>query len=83
MKKINTILFIVICLSLSVSFTHAQDKLYSNEFPLADVKLLEGPFQHARDLNIKVLLEYNVDRLLAGYRKEAGLPEKAKIFSLQ
>ena len=81
MKKINTIVIVVACLLLVGSSTHAQDKLYSNEFPLADVKLLDGPFLHARDLNIKVLLEYDVDRLLAGYRKEAGLPEKAKIFS--
>jgi DUF1680 family protein len=56
----------------------AQDNLYTNEFPLADVKLLDGPFKHARDLNIEVLLKYNIDRLLAPYRKEAGLPEKAK-----
>ncbi|OSZ77006.1 hypothetical protein CAP36_11300 [Chitinophagaceae bacterium IBVUCB2] len=81
MIKNNTILYIVTCLSLYVSSIHAQDKLYPNEFPLQDVKLLAGPFQHARDINIKVLLEYDVDRLLAGYRKEAGLPEKAKIFS--
>jgi hypothetical protein len=44
--------------------THPQDKLYPNEFPLADVKLLDGLFKHARDLNIKVLLKYDVDRLL-------------------
>jgi len=81
MKKINTMVIVVAFLLLAGSSTHAQDKLYSNEFPLADVKLLDGPFLHARELNIKVLLEYNVDRLLAGYRKEAGLPEKAKIFS--
>jgi DUF1680 family protein len=81
MKKVNAILCITTCFSLSVSLTHAQDKLYKNEFSLGDVKLLTGPFQHARDINIKVLLEYNVDRLLAGYRKEARLPEKAKIFS--
>ena len=56
----------------------AQDKLYHNEFSLADVTLLDGPFKHARDLNIQTLLKYDVDRLLAGYRKEAGLPEKAK-----
>ena len=43
---------------------YAQDKLYPNLFPAADVTLLNGPFQHARDLNIKVLLEYDVDRLL-------------------
>jgi hypothetical protein len=53
----------------------AQDKLYPNEFPLGDVILLDGPFKHARDLNIEVLLKYDVDRLLAPYRKEAGLPE--------
>ncbi len=80
-NKINTILIVLASLLLIGSSTHAQDKLYNNEFPLADVKLLKGPFQHARDINIKVLLEYDVDRLLAGYRKEAGLPEKAKIFS--
>jgi len=58
----------------------AQDKLYPNEFPLEDVTLLDGPFKHARDLNIEVLLKYDVDRLLAPYRKEAGLPEKAECY---
>jgi len=58
----------------------AQNKLYPNEFPLGDVTLLEGPFKHARDLNIQTLLKYDVDRLLAPYRKEAGLPEKAKCY---
>jgi uncharacterized protein len=62
------------------SHVHAQDKLYHNEFSLSDVVLLDGPFKHARDLNIQTLLKYDVDRLLAGYRKEAGLPEKAKIY---
>ncbi|MGD9557994.1 MAG: beta-L-arabinofuranosidase domain-containing protein [Mangrovibacterium sp.] len=59
----------------------AQDKLYRNEFPPASVKLLDGPFKHAGDVNIRVLLSYDVDHLLAPYRKEAGLPEKAKGFS--
>ena len=59
---------------------NAQDKLYPNEFPLGDVSLLDGPFKHARDLNIEVLLKYDVDRLLAPYRKEAGLSEKAKCY---
>ncbi|MES2775651.1 MAG: beta-L-arabinofuranosidase domain-containing protein [Bacteroidota bacterium] len=80
MKKINSILYIASCLLLAGNATYAQDQLYKNEFPLADVKLLDGPFLHARELNIKVLLKYDVDRLLAGYRKEAILTEKAKIF---
>ncbi|MCW8849622.1 MAG: glycoside hydrolase family 127 protein, partial [Melioribacteraceae bacterium] len=58
----------------------AQDKLYPNEYPLEDVQLLDGPFKHARDLNIEVLLKYDVDRLLAPYRKEAGLPAKAESY---
>lgn len=58
----------------------AQEKLYRNEFSLADVTLLDGPLKNARDLNIKTILKYDVDRLLAGYRKEAGLSPKAKIF---
>ena len=48
----------------------AQEKLYGNAFPLSDVKLLEGPFQHAQELNIHVLLEYDLDRLIAPFRKE-------------
>ncbi|MBN2611478.1 MAG: glycoside hydrolase family 127 protein [Bacteroidales bacterium] len=59
---------------------NAQNKIYPNEFPLEDVKLLDGPFKHARDLNIEVLLKYDVDRLLAPYRKEAGLPKKAECY---
>jgi uncharacterized protein len=65
---------------LGMNFLNAQEKLYPNEFPLGEVTLLESPFKHARDLNINVLLKYNIDRLLAPYRKEAGLPEKAKGF---
>lgn len=66
--------------STTVMALAAQDKLYTNEFPLQDVKLLNGPFQHARDLNIEVLLKYDTDRLLAGFRKEAGLPAKATTY---
>jgi DUF1680 family protein len=62
------------------STIHAQEKFYSNTFSLGDVKLLNGPFKHARDLNIQVLLKYNVDRLLAPYRKEAGLHAKASCY---
>jgi DUF1680 family protein len=59
---------------------YAQNKLYPNEFPLGDVKLLDGPFKHARDLNLEVLMKYDVDGLLAPYRKEAGLAPKAKTY---
>jgi DUF1680 family protein len=65
---------------ITVNGIFAQEKLYPNEFPLKDVVLLDSPFKHARDLNIETLLKYDVDRLFAGYRKEAGLAAKAKIY---
>lgn len=43
-----------------------------------DVKLLEGPFKKATGLNIKSLLYYKPDRLLAKFRTEAGLMPKAE-----
>ena len=67
--------------SLLICFTGvAQENLYINTFPSGDVTLLEGFFQHARDLNIRVLLEYDTDRLIAPFRKEAGLPAKATLY---
>lgn len=73
-------LLILVVIMLFCGSIQAQNKLYPNEFPLGDVNLLDGPFKQARDLNIEVLLKYDVDRLLAPYRKEAGLPEKAKCY---
>ncbi|MFN2126421.1 MAG: beta-L-arabinofuranosidase domain-containing protein [Anaerolineales bacterium] len=82
MKKIIQIITIATVL-LTVWFPtiiSAQDKLYENEFPLSDVILLDGAFKQARDLNIEVLLQYDVNRLLAPYRKEAGLSKKAECY---
>ena len=50
------------------------------QFPLDQVKLLDGPFKHAQDLNLEHLLQYEVDRLLAPYLKEAGLRPKAESY---
>ncbi|GAB3027951.1 glycoside hydrolase family 127 protein [Niabella terrae] len=69
-----------ICISFFVKDSRGQEDFYVNAFALGDVSLLNGPFQQARDLNIKVLLQYDVDRLLAGYRKQAGLPPKASSY---
>ncbi|MGN6402844.1 MAG: beta-L-arabinofuranosidase domain-containing protein [Flavisolibacter sp.] len=74
MKK--AILLLIIIGNLCYGNIWAQEKLYPNEFNLGDVKLLDGPFKRARDLNIQTLLKYKVDRLLAPYLKEAGLTPK-------
>ena len=70
--------FLSAALLLATAGASAQDKLYPNEFPLGDVTLLDGPLKTARDLNLEVLMKYEVDRMLAPYRKEAGLEMKAK-----
>ena len=70
----------MLLMAAAVTAGHAQDKLYADEFPLGDVVLLDGPLKAARDLNIQTLLKYDCDRLLAPYRKEAGLTPKAKTY---
>lgn len=59
----------------------AQEKLYSNSFNLSNVRITDGPFRQAMDLNIETLLAYDEDRLLAPYLKEAGLEPRAPSFS--
>lgn len=76
-KRALSVLF---CLVSFLASTLAQDKLYTNTFPLGQVKLLEGPFKHACDLNVQILLQYDVDRLLAPFLKEAGLQPKGESF---
>jgi len=46
-------------------------------FRLTEVKLLDGPFLHAQELDEKILLNYEPDRLLSKFCTEAGLPPKA------
>ena len=74
MRKI----LILLLLAAGTVAANAQDRLYADQFPLGDVTLLDGPLKHAQDLNVETLLQYDCDRLLAPYRKEAGLEPKAK-----
>lgn len=46
-------------------------------FPLSSVRLLPGPFEAARVLDASYLLSLNADRLLHGFRTNAGLAPKA------
>ncbi len=78
MKIIVHYLFIL--LFIGVVEMPAQSLLYEKSFSLTDVELLGGIFKYAQDLNIEVLLEYDVDRLLAPFLKEAGLEPKAESF---
>lgn len=46
--------------------------------PLTAVRLSGGPLKQAQDLTAKYLLELEPDRMMAGYRKRAGLEPKAE-----
>ena len=49
-------------------------------FEPGDVRLLEGPFKTAMQLDGKYLLSLNADRFLSGFRREAGLQPKAEVY---
>ena len=80
MNKRKRTLSLLLPLVAFLATTSAQDKLYPNTFPLHQVRLLDGPFKRACDLNVDVLLQYDTDRLLAPFLKEAGLTPKGESF---
>lgn len=55
-----------------------KNALAAVPFDLENVRLLDGPFKHAQDLNVEYLLKFEPDRLLAGFRTIAGLEPKAE-----
>lgn len=52
--------------------------LRAEAFDLRQVRLLDGPFKHAQELDRKYLLELDPDRLLHTFRLNAGLPSSAR-----
>ena len=62
--------------------TVAPDRIRreAHPFRLEDVRLLDGPFKAAMTRDAEYLLRLEPDRLLSGFRKEAGLTPKAKAY---
>ncbi|MGO8675351.1 MAG: beta-L-arabinofuranosidase domain-containing protein [Limisphaerales bacterium] len=52
--------------------------LKAEPFPLRDIRLLDGPFRHAMELDHAYLLSLEPDRLLHSFRLNAGLRSVAK-----
>lgn len=63
---------IIILVCVQSSFAQMQP------FKLQQVKLTDGVFKKAQDVDLKYILELNPDKLLAPYLIDAGLPLKAK-----
>jgi uncharacterized protein len=90
MKEPGRFLLIPVLILIMISGCSSPDKSYIKTsgpevisfrvlpFELTDVKLLDGPFLHATELDIKTLLNYEPDRLLSKFYTEAGLKPKAE-----
>ena len=89
MKKLTRILLLVFSFGLVIEGCSSHKKSYIKTsgpeviafralpFSLTDIRLLDGPFLHATELDVKTLLNYEPDRLLARFYSEAGLKPKA------
>lgn len=79
MKTHNSCFLLAIAALLSVAFLSCtkrispQTQLYPQFFNLQEVTLLDGPMRDAMLLNDSVLLEYDVNRLLTPFCRQAGI----------
>ena len=88
MKRVATTVFgLFLLLSFSAGVNAQQTTAINDRirreaesFRLEDVRLLDGPFKHAMTRDAEYLLRLNPDRLLSGFRKEAGLKPKAEAY---
>ena len=71
MKK--QLLTLMAALFVTTTASLAQSELYPKHFDLDEVTLLDGPMKTAMDLNIQVLMQYDIDRLLTPFVRQAGL----------
>ena len=73
------LLVLLVCCSSAPTGQLSRETMTVEPFEAGRVTLLDGPFQKAQALNLKVLLErYEPDRFLAKFRTEAGLEAKAE-----
>lgn len=66
---------------LLVAVTAGQSQVLPlQSFPLSAVELTESPFRAAQQTDLQYILAMSPDRLLAPYRREAGLPPRASSY---
>ncbi len=58
----------------------AQSEIYPQHFNLNEVTLLDSPFKHAMNVNNKLLLQYDADRLLTPFIRQAGLDSASGVY---
>src|SRR6266571_2768213 len=70
----------LLCVCATVSGQQIKNAIpdVARPLPLSAVRLTGGPLKHAQDLDIDYLLKLEPDRMMAYYRKRAGLEPKAQ-----
>ncbi|MBO4612358.1 MAG: glycoside hydrolase family 127 protein [Bacteroidaceae bacterium] len=71
--RLRNILLAGVLTLTALGQTNAQREIYPKHFDLEQVTLLDGPMKTAMDLNIQMLMQYDVDRLLSPFVRQAGL----------
>lgn len=71
-------LLLLVILLLSVGCAMAQTSKVLESIPVNAVRLTQSSFKHAEQMDVSYLMALDPDRLLAPYRKEAGLQPKAE-----
>lgn len=73
------IVIVTVLLATTVSAQQIKNAIpyVARPLPLSAVRLTGGPLKHAQDLDAEYLLKLEPDRMLAYYRKLAGLEPKA------
>lgn len=75
MKQLLTTIALA-AMTLSAESVMAQSQIYPQHFDLSEVRLLDGPFLNAMRVNDRLLLEYDADRLMTPFIRQAGLDTK-------
>ena len=77
--RINVIVGVLLTIGTAYSQQIKNAVPYAAQpLPLSAVRLTGGPLKRAQDLNAEYLLKLEPDRMLAYYRKQAGLAPKAQ-----
>ncbi len=74
-KNLTYSLLAASTLTVAASNVFAQSKLYPNLFDLQEVRLTDDLYSRAERLTYDVLLQYDVDRLLTPYMRQAGFTD--------
>src|SRR5438045_7457099 len=72
------LLFQILVSAASAERSRAQLSVGAVPFQLSEVRVLEGPFKKAQDLDAAYMLWLDPDRLLHDFRLNAGLPTSAQ-----